>query len=433
MAELLRRVAGAEAEPVRGTLRAVTGLALEVSLPGARVGDLLAVRRRAHEDLLAEVVAFREDRVVCLPYGTVEDLGPGDPVEPAPAAAGIPCSAGLLGRVLDPFGRPLDAGPPVRGVPRPLRAAPPPALDRPRIDVALSTGVRALDALATFGVGQRLGLFAGSGVGKSTLLGQIARFAGADVIVVGLVGERGREVNDFLETCLGPDGRARSVVVVATSDEPALRRIRAARAATAVAEYFRDEGRSVLLLVDSVTRYARALREVALASGELPARRGYPPSVLADLPGLLERAGRARRGAVTGVYTVLVEGDDLDEPIADEVRGILDGHIVLDRGLAARGRWPAIDPLRSLSRVMPAVAGADHRRAAGILRAAIERYEAKRELIQLGAHRPGAEPALDRVLAALPRIEAFLGQPPDERADARRTVADLMALAGSLA
>ncbi|MBI5502171.1 MAG: FliI/YscN family ATPase [Deltaproteobacteria bacterium] len=432
MAELLRRVAQAEADPVRGTLRAVTGLALEVSLPGARVGDLLAVRRRAHEDLLAEVVSFREDRVVCLPYGTVEDLGPGDAVEPAPAAAGIPCSPGLLGRVLDPFGRPLDGGPPVRGALRPLRAAPPPALDRPRIDAALPTGVRALDALATFGVGQRLGLFAGSGVGKSTLLGQIARFAGADAIVVGLVGERGREVNDFLETCLGPEGRARSVVVVATSDEPALRRIRAARAATAVAEYFRDEGRSVLLLVDSVTRYARALREVALASGELPARRGYPPSVLADLPGLLERAGRTARGAVTGVYTVLVEGDDMDEPIADEVRGILDGHIVLDRGLAARGRWPAIDPLRSLSRVMPAVASAEHRRAAGLLRAAIERYEAKRELIQLGAHRPGAEPALDRVLAALPRIEAFLGQPPDERAEAHRTVADLMALAGGL-
>jgi type III secretion protein N (ATPase) len=220
---------------------------------------------------------------------------------------------------------------------------------------------------------------------------------------------------------------------VATSDEPALRRIRAARAAMTVAEHFRDEGKSVLLLVDSVTRYARALREVALASGELPARRGYPPSVLADLPVLLERAGRTSRGSITGVFTVLVEGDDLDEPIADEVRGILDGHIVLDRGLAARGRWPAVDPLRSLSRVMPAVAGEEHRSAAGALRAALERYEAKRELIQLGAYRSGADAALDRVLAALPRIEAFLGQRPDERGELARTVEDLRTLVRGLA
>jgi FliI/YscN family ATPase len=428
VARLLRRVEEVEALPVRGVLRAVTGLALEISLPGARIGDLVVVHRRSG-DLLVEVTGFREERLVCLPYGPVEDLGPGDVVEPAPAAAGLPCSPELLGRVIDAFGRPLDGGPPIRGPARPLRAAPPAALARPRIDAPLPTGVRAIDALATVGVGQRIGLFAGSGVGKSTLLGQIARFAAADVIVVGLIGERGREVNDFLESCLGPEGRARSVVVVATSDEPSLRRIRAARAATAVAESFRDAGRSVMLLVDSVTRYARALREVALATGELPARRGYPPSVLADLPGLLERAGRAARGSITGVYTILVEGDDLDEPIADEVRAILDGHIVLDRSLAARGRWPAIDPLRSLSRVMPAVTDEDHRRAAAALRAAVERFETKRELIQLGAYRPGSDAALDKAIAAMPRIEAFLGQRPDERADPARTAAELHALA----
>lgn len=432
MAGLLRRVAETEALPVRGSLRAVTGLALEVALPGARIGDLVAVGRRSGP-LLAEVVAFREERLICLPYGTIEDLGPGDPVEPAAAAAGLPCSDALLGRVIDGFGRPLDGGPPVEGPPRPLRAAPPPPLSRPRVDAPLATGVRALDALATFGVGQRIGLFAGSGVGKSTLLGQIARYASADVIVVGLVGERGREVNDFLESCLGAAGRARSVVVVATGDEPALRRIRAARAALAAAEHFRDAGRSVLLLVDSVTRYARALREVALATGELPARRGYPPSALADLPTLLERAGRAARGSITAVFTILVEGDDLDEPIADEVRGILDGHVVLDRALAARGRWPAIDPLRSLSRVMPAVTDDEHRRHAGTVRAALERYEAKRELIQLGAWRPGADPALDRAVAAAPAVEAFLGQRPDERADFARTRAELQALAGRVA
>lgn len=432
VAGLLRRVAETEALPVRGTLRAVTGLTLEVALPGGRIGDLVSIRRRSGP-LLAEVSAFREDRLICLPYGATDDLGPGDPVEPAAAAAGLPCSEALLGRVIDGFGRPLDDGPPLCGAPRPLRAAPPPALARPRIDTPLSTGVRAIDALATLGVGQRIGLFAGSGVGKSTLLGQIARYASAEVIVVGLVGERGREVNDFLETCLGAAGRARSVVVVATGDEPALRRIRAARAAMTVAEFFRDAGRSVLLLIDSVTRYARALREVALATGELPARRGYPPSALADLPTLLERAGRAGRGSITAVFTILVEGDDLDEPVADEVRGILDGHIVLDRGLADRGRWPAIDPLRSLSRVMPAVTDPEHRRHAAALRAAVERYEAKRELIQLGAWRPGADPALDRAVAAVPAVEAFLGQRPDERADFGRTRLELQALAGKVA
>lgn len=428
---LLERLDGFDAVPVQGVLRAVTGLALEIGLPGARIGDLVSVRTR-NGPLVAEAVAFREDRLVCLPYGPVEGLGPGDPVEVLPGGTTLPCGGGLLGRVIDPFGEPLDGRPPPTGRPRPLHAPPPSPLARPRIDAPLATGIRVIDALATLGVGQRIGLFSGSGVGKSTLLGQIARFSDADVVVVGLVGERGREVNDFLDTCLGPEGRERSVVVVATGDEPALRRIRAARAAVAAAEHFRDEGRSVLLLVDSITRYARALREVALATGELPARRGYPPSVLADLPRLLERPGRSERGAVTAVFTVLVEGDDMDEPIADEVRGILDGHIVLARPLADRGRWPAVDPLRSLSRVMPAVAGEPHRRAAGIVRAAIERYESRRDMVQLGAYRPGADPALDRTLALLPRIEAFLGQSPHERTPLAETTARLAELAGAL-
>ncbi len=430
-ADLVRRVERIDVLPSRGALRAVTGLALEVSLPGARIGDMVVVRRPSG-GLLAEVTGFREERLVCLPYGQVDDLGPGDPVEPAPAESDVPCSEDLLGRVVDCFGRPLDGGPAVAGRPCPVRRAPPPAMERPRIREPLPTGVRAIDALATIGVGQRVGLFAGSGVGKSTLLGQIARQAGADVVVVGLVGERGREVNDFLEGCLGPTGRARSVVVVATSDEPALRRIRAARAAMAIAEFFRDSGRSVLLLLDSVTRYARGLREVALANGELPARRGYPPSVPADLPGLLERAGTSASGSITAVFAILVEGDDMDEPIADEIRGILDGHIVLARDLAARGRWPAVDPLRSLSRVMPAVTGERHRAAAAALREAVERYESKRDLIKLGVHRPGADQPLDRAVAAMPAVEGFLRQRPDEHAGFDATREALEALAERL-
>lgn len=429
--DLVKRLERMDALPCRGTLRAVSGLAIEISLPGARVGDMVVIRRPAG-DLLAEVTGFREERLVCLPYGPVEDMGPGDTVEAAPGESEILCSDAMLGRVVDGFGKPVDGGPPIAGEPWAVRRSPPPPLARPQIDTPLCTGVRVIDALATLGVGQRIGLFSGSGVGKSTLLGQIARQADADVIVVGLIGERGREVNEFLQGCLGVQGRARSIVVVATSDEPALRRIRAARTAMAIAEYFRDAGRSVLLLLDSITRYARGLREAALATGELPARRGYPPSVVADLPVLLERAGRSPAGSITAVFTILVEGDDMDEPVADEVRGILDGHIVLDRGLAARGRWPAVDPLRSLSRVAPAVSSERLRAAAATLRAAVEMYEGKRDLIKLGVHRPGADPTLDRVIRLQPRIEAFLSQRPDERSAPEQTERAIEILAADL-
>jgi FliI/YscN family ATPase len=274
----------------------------------------------------------------------------------------------------------------------------------------LATGVRAIDGLLTVGEGQRVGLFAGSGVGKSTLLGAIARGTSADVVVVALVGERGREVGDFLEHSLGPEGRKRSVVVVATSDAPALERLRAAQVATAIAEYFRDRGQSVMLLADSVTRVARAQREVGLAAGEPPARRGYPPSVFALLPRLLERSGQGERGSITAIYTILVEGGDMDEPIADEVRGILDGHIVLDRRIAARGHYPAIDVTVSLSRVMDAVASAEHVAAARRVRALLGAYEEKRDLIALGAYAKGSEPRTDQAIAAVPEIERFLQQ-----------------------
>jgi type III secretion protein N (ATPase) len=306
---------------------------------------------------------------------------------------------------------------------------PPDPLSRARITQPLALGVRALDGLLTVGEGQRIGLFAGSGVGKSTLLGQIARQAEADVVVVCLIGERGREVVEFLEDSLGEEGRRRSVVVCATSDAPALVRLESAYVATAIAEWFRDRGQRVLLLMDSVTRFARAGREVGLAAGEPPARRGYPPSVFAALPGLLERSGTAARGSITAFYTVLVEGGDMEEPIADEVRGILDGHVVLDRRLGARGRWPAIDVLASLSRVMDAVTSEPHQRSARALRETLALYEEKRDLVSLGAYKKGSDARLDRALTKIDAIEAFLRQGRLERTPFAETVAQLGRLA----
>jgi type III secretion protein N (ATPase) len=311
----------------------------------------------------------------------------------------------------------------------PVDRAPPAALGRRPIERPLATGVRAIDALMTLGVGQRVGLFAGSGVGKSTLLGAIARGTDAEVVVVALVGERGREVTEFLEHALGEASRKRSVVVVSTSDAPAIERLRAAQTATAVAEYFRDAGKSVLLLVDSITRVARAQREVGLAAGEPPARRGYPPSVFALLPRLLERSGQSDRGSITAIYTVLVEGGDMDEPIADEVRGILDGHIVLDREIFARGHFPAINVPQSLSRVMPSVVSKDHAAAATTLRSLIANFEQKRDLITLGAYTKGSDARVDKAILAMPNVERFLQQPSGHVANMHESLTELEQLA----
>jgi type III secretion protein N (ATPase) len=327
-----------------------------------------------------------------------------------------------VGRVLDGLGRPLDGRSLPPGLEEwPVHAPAPPPLRRRAITRPLPTGIRALDGLLTLAEGQRMGLFAGSGVGKSTLLGQLARGARCDVAVVGLVGERGREVGEFVEGCLGPEGLKRSVVVAATGDEPAMLRVKAAHVATALAEWFAARGASVLLLLDSVTRYARARREVGLAAGEPPARQGYPPSVFEALPRLLERAGMRERGTITAVYTVLVAGGDMEEPIADEVRGILDGHVVLDRRIAAGGRFPAIDLLQSVSRVMPAVADDGHRAAAARLRALLSAWERNRDLITLGAYREGSDADADAAIARMAAIEAFLrqeGPEPDAELDA---------------
>ncbi len=414
-ADALRaRLAATPTLRATGRVVGVTGLAVRFALPGVRVGDVVHIRRRG-EPLACEVVGFAEGEAVAMPLGALVGVGPDDVVEATGGAFTVRASDALLGRVVDGLGRPIDGGPSLEsGEPVPVDRDPPLALARRPVDRPIATGVRVLDGLLTLGEGQRVGLFAGSGVGKSTLLGAIARGVEADVVVVALVGERGREVSEFLEHSLGAEGRARSVVVVATSDVAALERLRAAQVATAYAEYFRDQGKRVMLLCDSVTRFARAQREVGLAAGEPPARRGYPPSVFAMLPRLLERSGQGERGSITAIYTVLVEGGDMDEPIADEVRGVLDGHVVLDRGIAARGRYPAVDVTVSLSRVMDAVVSKEHRAAARRLRAMLGVYESKRDLVTLGAYAKGSDRELDEAIARMPKIEQFLKQDPKD-------------------
>ncbi|MEM9071656.1 MAG: FliI/YscN family ATPase [Myxococcota bacterium] len=422
---LLARLKRAETVEVEGRVRALVGLSIRASIPGVKVGELVTIDRRSGPPLQAEVVGFVDDDATLMPLGDASGVGPDDAVRPTGEPLAIECSEALLGRVVDGLGRPLDGKGAIGGERWPVIRRPPNPMTRPRIEAHLAMGVRAIDGLLTVGEGQRVGLFAGSGVGKSTLLGQIARQADADVFVVCLIGERGREVREFLEDSLGVEGQKRGVVVCATSDTPALIRLKSAHVATSIAEWFRDQGKRVVLLMDSVTRFARAGREVGLAAGEPPARRGYPPSVFASLPGLLERSGQAERGSITGFYTVLVEGGDMEEPIADEVRGILDGHIILDRQLGARGRWPAIDILQSLSRVMDAVTEDAHQDAARKLRGHLAIYESKRDLVSLGAYKKGSDRRLDDALRRIDSIEAFLRQDRHETSAFEETLASL--------
>ncbi|HEV3032559.1 MAG TPA: FliI/YscN family ATPase [Polyangia bacterium] len=404
-----------------GRVVEVTGLVVRATVPGIRVGDLCWIEPPAGDAagvrVEAEVVGFRGDEAILMPLGELVGVGPEALVTTTGRPLTIGVASGLLGRVLDGLGRPADGCGPIAGAaPWAVDRAAPDPLRRAPVTRPLPLGVRALDALLTVGEGQRLGLFAGSGVGKSTLLGQIARQAEADVAVIALVGERGREVGEFLDASLGPAGRARSVVVCATSDAPSLVRLRSAFVATAIAEWFRAQGKRVLFMLDSLTRVARAQREVGLAAGEPPARQGYPPSVFALLPRLLERTGTDARGSITALYTVLVAGGDMDEPIADEVRGILDGHVVLSRELASRGHWPAIDVLASLSRLMTAVAEAPHRAAAARLREWLAAHERHRDLIVLGAYERGSDAATDAAVARWDALTAFLRQTTDEAA-----------------
>jgi len=405
-------------KPVQRTGRVsrVTGLVIESVGPAAVVGEVCRVHPPGDAPPVdAEVVGFRGNQMLLMPLDEVEGIGPGCSVVATGRPLTVAVGEGLLGRVVDGLGRPADGRGPLRcRERRPVLASPPPPMGRRRIDEALPTGVRAIDGFLTLGRGQRVGVFSGSGVGKSVLVGQIARSSEADVNVVGLIGERGREVGEFLEKNLGEEGLRKSVVVAVTSDDLALRRIKGAFVATAIAEYFRDQGLRVLLFIDSITRFAYALRELGLSIGEPPATRGYTPSVFATLPRLMERAGNARRGSITGIYTVLVEGDDLDEPVSDAARAILDGHIVLSRDLSSRNHYPAIDVLQSLSRVMPDVAAPEHYEAAAAVRRLYATYRDAEDLIRLGAYQRGTSAEVDRAVAAIGAIEAYLRQPCGE-------------------
>ncbi|XAH23033.1 flagellar protein export ATPase FliI [Xylophilus sp. GW821-FHT01B05] len=441
----------------RGTLTRLTGLVLEASGIRVPVGSQCRVSMPGQPAVLAEVVGFSGDKAFLMPAGDIHGLSSGARVEPAapwvppprwggppddgpaPAhAAGVgalrlPLGEGLLGRVVDACGEPLDHQGPLQHVrAEPLDRQPLNAMDRDPVRVPLDTGVRAINALLTVGRGQRLGLFAGSGVGKSVLLGMMARYTEADVIVVGLIGERGREVKEFIEDILGEDGRARSVVVAAPADAPPLLRMQGAAYATAVAEHFRDKGQHVLLLMDSLTRYAMAQREIALAIGEPPATKGYPPSCFAKLPQLVERSGNGLHGvgSITAFYTVLSEGDDQQDPIADAARAILDGHIVLSRALAESGHYPAIDIEQSASRVMHNVTAPEHFDTARRFRAVYSRYQKGRDLIQVGAYMPGSDPALDEAIALQPAMVGFLQQGMHDAASLDQSCTELAALVG---
>lgn len=427
--ELRQAARGAPRFRVEGVVRSCRGLSITATVPGARTGDLVLIVPEAGREVEAEVIGFGGGEVTLMPLGRARGVSEGDAVVSDGKRFLAPVGDGLLGRVLDGYGRPLDGRPLPTGLDwRPVDGSPPNPLERRRVVAPLVLGVRAIDGLLTVGEGQRLGLFAGSGVGKSTLLGMITRHATADRIVIALVGERGREVREFLEDSLGEDGRARSVVVCSTSDEPAVARLRCGFVATAIAEGFRERGLSALLLLDSITRLARAQREVGLAAGEPPGRRGFPPSVFAVLPALLERAGNSARGTLTAVYTVLVEGSDLDEPVSDEVRSILDGHIVLDRAAAQRGRYPAVDPLASVSRLMDGVASAQHVAAAAWFRQNLAIYEEHRDLVTVGAYRRGTNPALDAAIDVVDELEGYLAQSRLEDASFEDTVGRLVRL-----
>lgn len=381
----------------------------------APVGALVEIARHSGGPLEAEVIGFRDGVTLLFPFADLNGVRHGDVVRLKRTKNWLRVGEQLLGRVVDARGQVIDGRPqPVLTQRMPLDAKPPSPIDRPRIDAPLSTGVRVIDGLLTCGRGQRMGIFAGSGVGKSVTLGMMARYTSADVNVIALIGERGRELNEFLERDLGPEGLAKSVVVAATSDEPALLRVRAAFTATAVAEWFRDQGKNVLLVMDSLTRFALAQREIGLAAGEPPTTRGYPPSVFALLPKLVERAGRNRRGSITAFYSVLVEGDDENEPIADCVRGLIDGHTWLSRKIASRNHYPAVDVLTSLSRLMTEVTTSEHRDAAGIIRELMAAYKEHEDLISIGAYRRGSNRTVDLAIEMQDAINQFLRQAVSE-------------------
>ncbi len=437
-AEQIAMIEQAAAIEIRGRVSQVRGMALYVADLPVPVGSMVSVitRNRECQNLAGEVVGFDQHQTVVMPLGSTEGVRRGDEVVAGQFSQMVSVGRSLLGRVLDGLGRPIDdRGPLTETTSRPLMPDPVDPMDRPPIDTPLATGVRAIDALISVGRGQRIGVFAAPGVGKSTLLGTMARHTAADVNVVALIGERGREVRDFIGNQLGDQGMTKSVVVVATSDEPALLRIRAAMLANTIAEYFRDDGQDVLLIMDSITRLCHAQRQVGLATGEPPATKGYPPSVFAMLPRVLERAGRTKKGSITGFYAVLVEGDDITEPVSDAGRGILDGHIQLSRDLAHRGHWPAIDVLESISRVADDVTQPDHQAARTLILQLINSYRQVEDLLNIGAYAAGSNPDFDMAIACKSAIDQLLQQGRSEvtgLADFERTKKQLLALAGQI-
>lgn len=413
-----------------GQVADITGLTVSVTGLPAPIGSLCRIRRRSGGSVEAQVVGFRDDRTVLMPLRDTLGVARGDDVLALPSQASVGVCDQLVGRVVDGMGRVIDDGPEVHSrAYYPLYRDAPRALDRPRIREPLATGIRGMDALLTAGCGQRLGLFAGTGVGKSVLMGMIARYTDADVTVLALIGERGREVNDFIEKDLGPEGRARSVLVVSTSDESPVLRVRAGFTAVAIAEYFRDRGRKVLLLMDSLTRTAMAQRQIGLAAGEPPATKGYTPSAFALLPQLLERAGRTREGSITGFYTVLVEADDINDPVGDAVRGILDGHVWLSRSLAGKSHYPAIDVPGSISRLMSDIVDDEHLKAARTVVRALATWNDIEDLVNIGAYASGSNARYDAVIATREAVLAFLRQGVEERVSMTTSRQKLLALA----
>ena len=407
-----------------GKIEKIVGLTIESSGPVCNMGDVCRIYSKDMQShIFAEVVGFSDHRVLLMPYTDIEGIGPGSIVDNTGDKLMVKAGNKLIGRIIDAIGNPLDGGPPIEYTDSvPIAGVPVNPLARPKIAEPIELGVKAIDGLLTIGKGQRMGIFAGSGVGKSTLMGMIARKVKADLNVIALVGERGREVREFIENDLGEEGMARSVVVVATSDQPAMMRNKCPMTATAIAEYFCSQGKDVLLMMDNLTRFAMAQREVGLSTGEPPIARGYTPSIYAAMPKLLERAGCFEKGSITGIYAVLVEGDDTNEPISDTVRGIIDGHIVLSRKIAAQNHYPAIDILPSISRLMSIIADKEHQAAAGKLRNLLSLYTNNADLIAIGAYKKGTNPALDEAIKKIDKINGFLTQERTESFDMEDTI-----------
>lgn len=402
-----------------GKVSKILGLTIESIGPDARLNDLCRITsdKSGGQEVMAEVVGFKDNRVLLMPFESVDGIGPGSLVENTGDVLRVKVGPEILGKVVDGLGRPIDGSEIEHGEAYSVEAPAPDPMTREIIHEVLPLGVKAVDGLITVGKGQRIGIFAGSGVGKSTLLGMFARNTKADINVIALIGERGREVREFIERDMGEEGMKRSVVVVATSDKPALIRNKAAKTATAIAEYFRDQGKDVLLMMDSLTRFSMAQREIGLASGEPPVTRGYPPSVYSEMPKLLERAGTAGQGSITGLYTVLVDGDDFNEPITDTARSILDGHIMLSRKLGHKNHYPAIDILQSISRVMSQIATKEHKQLAGKLKTVMATYNEAEDLINIGAYKAGSNKNIDFAISKIDKVNDFLTQGVDEKYD----------------